>query len=285
MSIDLAPFIHPADFAQLFIERDAAAHKGSFGSVAIVGGASSMMGAAVLASRAALKTGAGRVYVAALDERASLGYDPMQPELMWRSLATLGTLADQITAWGLGCGLGQSSQAFAAIKTVFQTRGPSPLVVDADALNAIAYGNVAPHWGSGVVVLTPHPAEAARLLDISTEAVQADRLAAAQRLAKRFQAWIVLKGQHTVMASPEGQCRRNPTGNVGLASAGTGDVLTGVITSLLGQGFTASVAVSAGVWLHGTACEALTHKIGGPIGLTASELIDAIRDLRNQSPG
>lgn len=268
----------------VFEPRDPAGHKGTFGSVGILGGAASMVGATVLASRAALKTGAGRVYIGLLQRSPSNDFDPGQPEIMWRHAAGLLSLAPQITGWAVGCGLGQSPEAFEALRHLFQVRGAAPMVVDADALNALANGDVSPTWGNSAVVLTPHPAEAARLLQTSVKVVQHDRRLAAQTLAERFGAWIVLKGHQTIVTRPDGHCHINTTGNVALASAGTGDVLTGVIASLLAQGFETSVAVSAGVWLHGAAADVLARRLGGPVGVTASELIDEIRLLRNQPP-
>lgn len=273
--------ISPAQFDTLFEPRLTTGHKGTFGSVGLLGGAQGMTGAVMLAARSALKSGAGKVYVGVTQLVPDISLDPVQPEVMWRQADSLLAMASDIQAWGVGCGLGNSSAQW--LKTVFQVRAQAPLVVDADALNALAHGEVSPVWGSGVVVLTPHPAEAARLLDTSTKVIQHDRVLAARTLAERFNAWVVLKGHHTVVADPSGRCQINPSGNVGLATAGTGDVLTGLISSLLAQGFEASIAVPAAVWLHGTAAQTLTQQLGGPIGLAASELIDTIRLLRNQT--
>lgn len=273
--------IDPHAFAKIFEPRDPAGHKGTFGSAAIVGGAASMVGAAVLAARAALKSGSGRVYVGLVNESASFALDTHQPELMWRSLPALTDIASQITAWGVGCGLGDSAYGIQCIKTVLAHRAGRPLVIDADGLNALARGDISPTWGEGPVVLTPHPAEAARLLDKDTAWVQAHREETAQTLSERFGAWVVLKGHLTLICSPDGKLQMNHTGNVGLATAGSGDVLTGLATSLLAQGFEPEVAVPAAVWLHGAAADDLVTRLGGPIGMTASELIDAIRHVRN----
>lgn len=281
MSRKLPDTIDPSQFAAVFKARDPAGHKGSFGSAVIVGGAPGMVGAAVLAGRAALKSGCGRVYIGLAQEESSFSLDVNQPELMWRSLPSTVALAPQITAWGVGCGLGDSAYSLHCLKTVFANRAGKPMVVDADGLNALARGDASPSWAKGEVVLTPHPAEAARLLQTDVATVQANRIESAQTLANQFNAWIVLKGQHSVVSSPAGQCQTNPTGNVGLASAGTGDVLTGLVAGLLAQGFAADIAVPAAVWLHGAAADQLLDKLGGPIGMTASELIDAIRHLRN----
>ena len=273
--------IDVTQFASVFAERDPASHKGTFGCAAIVGGAPGMVGAAVLAARTALKSGSGRVYVGLAQETTDFKLDIIQPEVMWRDVADLTSLANQITAWGVGCGLGDSAYSLHCLKSVFAHRNSRPLVVDADALNALARGDVSQTWGEGPVVLTPHPAEAARLLNTDTANVQADRIGAAKKLSATYHAWVVLKGQHSVVCNPEGHHQINPTGNVGLATAGSGDVLTGLITSFLAQGFAPDVAVPAAVWLHGTAADRLLQTQGGPIGMTAGELIDVIRALRN----
>ncbi|MCD8505230.1 MAG: NAD(P)H-hydrate dehydratase [Burkholderiaceae bacterium] len=281
MSKRLPNSIDPSQFAAIFAPRDPAGHKGAFGSTAIVGGGPGMVGAAVLAARSALKSGCGRVYVGLAQQDPAFSIDTLQPELMLRSISSLMGISEQITAWGVGCGLGDSAYSLQCLKTVFSHRGNAPLVVDADGLNAMARGDVSPTWGQASVVLTPHPAEAARLLGTDTASVQANRTDAAQALAKQFNAWVLLKGQHTIVCTPTGQCQINTTGNVGLATAGSGDVLTGLLTSLLAQGFEPDIAVPAAVWLHGAAADALSAELGGPIGLTASELIDSIRKLRN----
>lgn len=266
---------------EVFEARDPAGHKGTFGSSAIVGGATGMVGAAVLAARAALKSGSGRVYVGLTEMSSDFKLDIVQPELMFRDLPGLISLGEQISAWAVGCGMGSDAYAMQCLKSVMASRQGRALVLDADALNALARGDVSTSWGEGPVVLTPHPAEASRLLGKSTAHVQADRLGAAIQLANKFDAWVVLKGQYTLVCSPQGQCMVNTTGNVGLATAGTGDVLTGLVTSLLAQGFDAGVAVPAAVWLHGKAADRLAQTAAGPIGMTASELIDQIRALRN----
>lgn len=276
--------IKMSQISPVFAPRDPEGHKGTFGSVGILGGANSMVGASVLAGRAALKTGAGRVYIGLAQRAPVMNLDPCQPELMWRDPPGLFDLAPQITGWAAGCGLGQAPEAFEWLRHLFQIRGQCAMVIDADALNALASGDVSPTWGRAPVVLTPHPAEAARLLQTTVKVIQHDRRLAAQTLAERFGAWVVLKGHQSIVASPDGSCQVNTTGNVALASAGTGDVLSGVITSLLAQGFGPSIAVPAGVWLHGAAADVLARRLGGPVGVTASELIDEIRLLRNQPP-
>ena len=273
--------ITPALFSGIFAMRDPQGHKGTFGSVGILGGATGMTGAALLAGRSALKSGAGRVYVCLTQDSPDLSIDIGQPELMLRSVDETLAMASQIGAWGVGCGLGQQDNAIAWLRTLFRVRQNKPMVLDADALNALARGDAAPIWGSGTVILTPHPTEAARLLTTTTDLVQRDRIESARRLASQYQAWAVLKGHGTVVANPEGEFFINPTGSVALATAGTGDVLTGLIASLMAQGHDIRTAVCAAVWLHGAAGQWITTQLGGPVGVTATEIIDAIRRLRN----
>lgn len=266
----------------LFTPRAPQSHKGTFGSAALLGGSAGMTGAAILAARAALKTGAGKVFVGLTQTPSPVAYDSLNPELMIHEASNLFPLALDIQAWGAGCGLGHSNYALQCLRQVFLKRQGNPLVLDADGLNALAEGFIAPTWGRGDVVLTPHPAEAGRLLGITTQAVQTDRHAAALELARRFQAWVVLKGAQTVVCAPDLSWQINQTGNAGLATAGSGDVLTGMLVSLLAQGLPTEVAVPAAVWLHGAAADRLVRLGIGPIGMTAGELADAARAIRNR---
>ncbi len=243
-----------------------------------------MTGAAILAARAALKTGAGKVFVGLAQSPAPVSYDTQHPELMLRAVPDLLAQAAGMQAWAAGCGLGQSEEAVSWLRQLFIARKSVPLVVDADGLNALATGAAAPTWGRGDVVLTPHPAEAGRLLGLSTEQVQADRPAAAQSLARQYKAWVVLKGAGSIVCAPDQSWQINLTGNVGLATGGTGDVLSGILVSLLAQGMPTHIAIPAGVWLHGSAADRLVQSGIGPIGLTAGELADAARSIRNQHP-
>lgn len=268
---------------QVFTPRQADAHKGTFGSVAILGGAAGMTGAAMLAARAALKAGAGKVFVALAQSPIPIAYDSVYPELMLHEAEALLDDAASMTAWAAGCGLGQSSHALAMLRQLFLRRQERPLVLDADGLNALASGSIAPTWGRGEVILTPHPTEAARLLDTDTASIQDDRPGAARALAARYDAWVVLKGVSTIVCAPDQSWQTNTTGNVGLATGGTGDVLGGIVVSLLAQGFEAATAVPAAVWLHGAAADLLVERGIGPIGMIATDLTDAVRDLRNHT--
>ncbi|PKO83853.1 MAG: bifunctional ADP-dependent NAD(P)H-hydrate dehydratase/NAD(P)H-hydrate epimerase, partial [Betaproteobacteria bacterium HGW-Betaproteobacteria-11] len=208
-----------ADFAARLNPRPRNSHKGSFGSLAVIGGARGMSGAALLAGRAALKLGAGRVYLGLLEP---LAVDPLQPELMLRPPES--TL-ENATAAVIGPGLGQSAAALDLVRRLASAE--FSVLFDADALNLLAAHPVLAARLAGrpaATLLTPHPAEAARLLGLSTETVQADRITAALTLAQRFKATVALKGCGTVLALPDGRWRINTSGNPGLASAGTGDV-------------------------------------------------------------
>jgi len=274
--------ISTAQISALFEPRDPQGHKGSFGCVAILGGARGMTGAAILAGRAALKTGAGKVMVGLAQAPMPTAYDSGSPELMLHEAEELLEIAHTMDAWAAGCGLGTSRQALDWLRQLFIRRSAAPLVLDADGLNAIASGEISPTWGRGEIVLTPHPAEAARLLGIETKQVQTDRTAAAIALAAKYNAWVILKGSGTIVCAPDLSWQINMTGNVGLATAGSGDVLSGMLVSLLAQGIPMQTAVPAAVWLHGAAADRLVQQGIGPIGLTAGELADAARAIRNQ---
>ena len=256
-------------------------HKGDYGSVGIIGGDHGMVGAALLAGRAALKLGAGRVYVGLLARDAPL-LDVEQPELMLRTADEVLKLKN-LTCLAVGPGLGQMPDAACYLGWALDS--PLPMVLDADALNLIAMDlGLAALLGKrkAPTLLTPHPAEAARLLHTGTREIQADRIGAATRLATKFNASVVLKGAGSVCAASDGTWHLNTSGNPGMASAGMGDVLTGVVAALLSQGTEPDVALRAGVYLHGAAADHAVTSGAGPIGLSATETISAARTLLNQ---
>lgn len=255
-------------------------HKGIHGNAGVLGGAKGMVGATLLAARAALRLGSGRVYVGLLDSQAPV-LDMMQPELMLRRPEQL--LATDLTALACGPGMGTSHEALVLLETACQL--DLPLVLDADALNLVAAEgelHVALATRTAPTLLTPHPAEAARLLDCDVAAIQDDRLAAALELATHYNAFVVLKGCGSVIASSGGAWFINTSGNPGLATAGSGDVLTGIISALLAQGWPALEALLAAVHLHGAAADRLVTQGCGPVGLSAGELIDSARCCLNQ---
>lgn len=274
---------HPARFACATKKRNHASHKGSYGDVKILGGATGMIGAVVLAARMALYAGAGRVYAVFLDEAP--GYDSMHPEIMCRTTEASDLHA---TCLVVGPGLGMNRKAHDLLSQALSTN--TALILDADALNLIA---VEPglqaklKTRSAPSIMTPHPLEAARLLNTTTAAIQADRMTAANKLATLWKSVVVLKGSGSVIAHPDGKIVINTTGNPALATAGTGDVLAGCCGALLAQAeVSAWDAACAGTWLHGKAADTLAmtslNHDAQLTGLTASELIPAIRKELNQ---
>jgi hydroxyethylthiazole kinase-like uncharacterized protein yjeF len=229
--------------------RAHASHKGSHGDVAVIGGGAGMTGAGLLAATAALHAGAGRVFAALLD--GTITVDPWQPELMFRRWDSL-----DLAAMSVACGCGGGDAIRAVLPQVLSTAGT--LVLDADALNAIASDPGLQTLLSArarrgrVTVLTPHPLEAARLLGSTTADVQADRIEASRELGRRYGCISVLKGSGTIIAQPTGEMAINPTGNARLATAGTGDVLAGLIAARLAIPDSDALAATAGaVYDHG----------------------------------
>lgn len=257
-------------------------HKGTYGTVGVVGGAAGMAGAAILAARGALYAGAGKAYATALAPGMP-AYDPVTPEILLRGLEE--TLAADVLVAGPGAGDPQSAFAREVLPRLLAS--DKPLVLDADALTALAALRGDPRANlrqrAAPTLLTPHPGEAARLLRIPTQAVQADRLGAALALAERHGCDVVLKGAGSVCASADGRWAVNASGNPGLASGGTGDVLAGVLGALLAQGLPPWEALRLGVWAHGEAADRLVAGGAGPAGLTAGELPVAVRRVLNGS--
>ena len=248
-------------------------HKGMAGSLAVFGGASGMTGAALLAGRAALRLGAGRVYLGLLDP--TLHVDPAAPELMIRPADD--ALGLDLDAMVVGPGLGTSERAETLAGAALAS--DLPCVLDADALNLIAESEdlrKACARRTAETLLTPHPAEAARLLGSTTAAVQADRVKAARLLSQNLNAHVVLKGAGSIIVARDGHWFVNRTGHSGLSTAGTGDVLSGLLGALLAQRYSGETALVLGVHLHGAAAEGLPQ-----VGLAASELIDPARRIWN----
>jgi hydroxyethylthiazole kinase-like uncharacterized protein yjeF len=258
-------------------------HKGRAGSVGVLGGAAGMVGAAVIAGRAALKCGSGRVYLGLLTPRPP-GVDYAQPELMLRSPGAVleRGLVDVLL---VGPGMGKGASAARTLRTALAL--PVPVALDADALNLIAaQRSLAAAVGKrkAPTIMTPHPAEAARLLGEPISKVQADRVASARTLAKRYRCLVLLKGNGSVIAGPGGTFWINTSGNPGMASAGMGDALGGMVAALCAQGAAPLQALLAGTYLHGAAADALVAEGCGPIGITATEVLDRARVLLNR-PG
>ena len=258
--------------------RGEEAHKGNHGHLLVVAGAAGMSGAAILAGRAALRGGSGLVTVAA-PRSVCRTISGSLPEVMtheFESFSESGWLErlERKSALVIGPGLGRSAPVGALVRWLARRAG-LPLVLDADALWALGHNPAGLRRATRDVILTPHPGEMARLLDQSVQEVQADRSGAARRLAHESGAIVVLKGSGTRIASAEGSLSINTTGGPLLATAGTGDVLAGLVGSLLGQGLSAWNAARLAVFLHGRAADFLAERLGDR-GLLASELADEL---------
>ena len=269
----------PRLFAEALRRRPRNFHKGMAGSVGILGGAAGMTGAAILAGRGALKLGAGRVYVGLIEEE-TVKLDYGHPELMLRHADDV--LGQELHALVAGPGLGDGERAETLLGAALAS--DIPCVIDADALNLISESEdlrKACARRSADTLLTPHPAEAARLLACTVAEVQHDRVKAAKILADNLTANVVLKGNGSVIVARDGHWFINATGNPGMASAGMGDALCGILGALLAQRYSGESSLVLGVHLHGAAGDALAKEGIGPVGMTANELIDAARRIWN----
>jgi len=270
-------------------ERPLQANKGSFGRVLVVAGSINYIGAAYLACSGAIRAGAGLVTLATAtslqpilaSKLTEVTYLPLlesHPGIISLGAARLiHQELDHYDVLLMGCGLGQSQPAIRFIRsTLFRSKSALPsLVLDADALNTLAK---TPNWWqqlAGDAILTPHPGEMARLVGVSVDEVQSDRVGMAKKVALEWHKTIVLKGAHTVIAAPDGQSRISSIANPGLASAGTGDVLVGVIAGLLAQGLSLFDAAACGVFLHGEAGEMVRARLGNA-GMIASDLLPVL---------
>lgn len=259
--------------APVTVRRPHASHKGSYGDLAVIGGAPGMIGAALLAGSAALHAGAGRVYVGLLDKEGD-SLAAHQPELMFRPVSSLNLRVMTVVC---GCGGGEAVREELARIVSTSAR----LVMDADALNHLASDSslqillTARNKRHAPSVLTPHPLEAARLLQCTVGEVQADRLWAANQLANRFACCVVLKGSGSIIAVPEEIPLINPTGNPRLATPGSGDVLAGMIGAGLAAGLPPLQAATEATYRHGLAadqwCQTATPLTAG--GLARSSQI------------
>ena len=275
------------ELAACLAPRVAESHKGTYGHALIAGGAPGKSGAVVLAAKAAVRGGAGLV-TAAVPEPLLATVDAGSLESMTLALPCSddGTLksaavpallsaAEGKQSVGLGPGLGNSAVTAEAVREAAAALGAVPLVLDADGLNAYAGRLAELGRRPGPTILTPHPGEMAQLLSITTAEVQADRLSAVRRVARDADSVVVLKGYQTLVADPDGEVHVNPTGNPGMASGGSGDVLTGLVTALAAQGYDALVAAQLGVYLHGLAGD-LALERSAPEALSAGDVLDAL---------
>ncbi|WP_126426863.1 NAD(P)H-hydrate dehydratase [Brevibacillus marinus] len=268
------------------LPRTADSHKGTYGHLLVCAGSLAMSGAGILCAKAALRTGCGLVTWAAPEPLvpALIG---LIPEAMlaaipggWAAPASAAALVDLLRgrdAAVIGPGLGRFADDTKWLRTLWE-ESACPLVLDADALNMLAAAADFPAWPkrTAATILTPHPGEMARLTGLSVREVQANRIQLARGYAVEHQVTVVLKGAGTVVAAPDGTVYVNLTGNPGMATGGSGDVLAGMIGSLLAQGMPATAAACLGVWLHGTAGDRAAASRGGAYSLVAGDIIDAL---------
>ncbi len=284
------------ELATLLVPREAESHKGTYGHLLLAAGSVGAAGAAVLAARAAVRSGAGLV-TAAVPEPIVQTVDGASIESMTLPLpaggdgriaeaaaaAVLAAAAGR-SALALGPGMGQTAAVAETLRRIVLV-AELPLVLDADGINAFAGRAEELRERPAPTVLTPHPGEAGRLLGVSTAEVVADRRAAARRAAAATGAVVVLKGHQTLVATPDGALHVNPTGNPGMATGGSGDVLTGLIGALLAQGYEAPEAALLGVYLHGRAGDRAAERYG-TVGLAAGDLVEelpaAFEELRER---
>ena len=283
---DPLALIEPKDFAGLLAKRDSGGHKGSYGHVAVVGGSRSKPGAVAMAGTAALRMGAGLVTVVT-SAGACTAVAGTTPELMTIPAAELedgsmGAAAFEshwldrktVVAVGPGIGLGRENQALAR-RVVRES--PLPVVVDADAITALASPQDTANQHGAPLILTPHPGEMSRLVGLTTEQVQRDRVNVARNFAVERGVYLVLKGERTLIACPDGLVLVNPTGTPAMATAGSGDVLTGLIAGMIAQypGGRIETGVSAAVYLHGLAGE-IASESWGERSMLATDMLAAL---------
>lgn len=278
------------DIRHLFARRPSDSNKGMYGHVLVVGGSFGKSGAPAMAGLGSYRSGAGLVTVA-IPKSALTTVAAVRPELMTEPLEETESgkvrfaesphvleLAKKMTVLALGPGLGTEDETVRFVKTVYE-QAEIPAVVDADALNALA-GNLL--HTDRVRILTPHPGEMARLIGKSTKDIQADRLRSAENLAKGSGATVVLKGDRTVIAFPDGETWVNPTGSPSMATGGTGDILTGMIAGIVAQHPKDwKRAVIAAVWLHGR-CGELAAKKWGEEAMLATDLLDFLPEAMDE---
>ncbi len=264
-------------------------HKGDYGHILVIGGSIGLTGAPCLCAQAALRAGAGLVtlgvpesiYFIVASKLSEVMVHPLsetpQGTLSGSALSALMPLIDQADGIALGPGLSQHPATLEAVRRIL-VRVKVPTVLDADGIAALRGGRSG-LWKrpKGPVVITPHPGEMAQLLGISVESVQRNRRRIVLQAAKALRLVVALKGHRTVVASATGKVYINRTGNPGMATAGMGDVLTGVIAALIGQGLDPFTAATAGVYVHGLAGDLAARRVG-QVSLIASDLLEAIPD-------
>lgn len=273
------------DARGIFSKRQPDVHKGSCGKVLVVAGSKGLTGAAALASDAAMRCGAGMVTLGIAESLHEI-MEIKLTEVMTSPLPEVGdgfvgedafdeivTLSLKNDVVAIGPGLGRQTETLDLVRQIVKNV-EKPLVLDADALYALIDHTSILLEAKSMPVLTPHPGEMARLVGLTPEEVNQDRIFIARQAATEWGSIVILKGARTVVAFPDGEVYINSSGNAGMATAGAGDVLTGVIAGLIGQGLSSHEAALAGVYLHGLAGDIVAR--GGMIGMVASDLIKAL---------
>jgi NAD(P)H-hydrate epimerase len=284
--MDTAPgyeFLNPQGMGSILRRRDRQAHKGSFGHCLIIAGSTGKTGAASLCANSAVRAGSGLVTLAVpeslhhiLELKTTEAMTVPLPDSVSGHLASsafpaIVKLLDNKDILAIGPGIDRRPGTVALVQTLVETV-ELPLVIDADGLNALAEDiTVLRRKKSATLILTPHPGEMARLLGTSIPDVDAIRISVAQEFARSYGIYLVLKGARTIIAGPSGIAAINGSGNPGMASGGMGDVLTGIITSLLGQGYSAWDACRLGVFIHGFAADMVAQE-KGEIGINATDV-------------
>jgi ADP-dependent NAD(P)H-hydrate dehydratase / NAD(P)H-hydrate epimerase len=273
--------ITPKDVQPHVTPRRSATHKGTYGHVAIIAGSPGRSGAAVMAARGAIRSGAGLVTVMTDPETAKLVHAASMESMTWSS-TDIGAFLAGKSAVLVGPGLEDSEDAYETTRTIIGSID-LPLVIDASGLNAFAGRAAELNRRSLPRVITPHPGELARILESDTAAIGADRVAAAREAARISNCVVVLKGHQSLVAEPDGHVYVNPMGNPGMATGGMGDVLAGMLVAFLARGTDPLDAACASVYLHGLAGDMLEEEMGDT-GLAAMDLADrvplAIRRIR-----
>lgn len=275
-----------SDIKKLFPKRPKNSNKGTFGKLLNVSGCEKYIGAAVLSSKAALRSGAGLVYLASVPKVINIAASVI-PECVFletekdekgyisgSALEKIAPKQEDLSAVTFGCGMGNTSDTRKTAEFLLKN-GNSPLIIDADGINAVSSNINILKDKSRPVIMTPHPGEFARLRGITVPEVQADRLASARDFASEYGVVLLLKGANTVIAAPDGRVFVNASGNSALAKAGCGDVLTGIIGALAAQGVEPFEAAVLGAYLHGAAADHLAECVS-PASVLASEVADAL---------
>jgi NAD(P)H-hydrate epimerase len=275
---------------EMLPRRQKDGHKGTFGHLLVIAGSLGKSGAAVMTSESGLRGGAGLVTLACpkviqpivasqLKEVMTLPISDLNGESNLLALEDVQRAITDKQALAIGPGLGSGREVFGLVRRLVQDTN-LPMVIDADGLNALCgHTKILQRKTDQAIIITPHPGEMSRLLEVTPEKVQSDRIAVAKTFASKFNVVVVLKGARTLIASPDGQTFINSTGHAGMASGGMGDVLTGLIGSLLAQGFSAKEAATLGAYLHGLAADRLFGKFGDA-GLIATDLMAEIPAAR-----